>query len=122
LIGRKPDHFEGRKLFRRVRGRIAERRQLGRSHQNLQVTLREAVIAGNFFTGSSKLATARRETPKTSKNSFQKVCFSALSLFAPVQSRENRIALWRISFQEIGMGSFYTKNGGGGNEELNKLQ
>ena len=29
----------------------------------------------------------------TSKNSFQNVCFSALSLLTPAQSRENRIAL-----------------------------
>ena len=41
--------------------------------------------------------------PKTSKNSFQNVCFSALSLFAPAQSRANWMAFWRISFQEMGM-------------------
>ena len=31
-------------------------------------------------------------------------CFSALPLLAPVQSREDLIALWRIAFQETGMG------------------
>jgi len=41
--------------------------------------------------------------PKTWKNSFQKVCFSALSLLMPAHSRENLIALCRISFQLIGM-------------------
>src|SRR3972149_8096997 len=43
--------------------------------------------------------------PKTSKNWFQNVCFSALSLRAPAQSRAKRMAFWRISFQEIGMDS-----------------
>jgi len=38
------------------------------------------------------------------KNSFQKVCFSAISLFAPVHSVEKAIARCRISFQERGMG------------------
>jgi hypothetical protein len=37
------------------------------------------------------------------KNSFQNVCFSALSLFTPVQSPAKRMAFWRISFQEIGI-------------------
>jgi len=55
------------------------------------------------FTASSKLATTRRLTPKTWKNSFQKVCFSALSLLTPAYSRENLIAFWRISFHEIGL-------------------
>jgi hypothetical protein len=41
--------------------------------------------------------------PKAAKNSFQNVCFSALSLLTPAHRRENWIAFWRISFQEIGM-------------------
>jgi len=37
----------------------------------------------------------------TSKNSFQKVCFSALSDELPVHSREKRIARSRTSLQEM---------------------
>ena len=47
----------------------------------------------SFLTGSSNAATMRRETPKTAKNSFQNVCFSACSLLAPAQSRAKRMAL-----------------------------
>jgi hypothetical protein len=39
----------------------------------------------------------------TSKNAFQNVCRSARSLDSPAQSLENLTALWRISFQEMGM-------------------
>ena len=46
----------------------------------------EAVVAGDLLTGASKEATALRETPKTSKNSFQKVCLSADSV-RPLTSR-----------------------------------
>jgi hypothetical protein len=42
LISREPDYFDGSKPFRCVWGRNAQRRQLTRSHQNLNVTLREA--------------------------------------------------------------------------------
>lgn len=56
-----------------------------------------------FRTGTSKLATSLREMPKTSKNSFQNVCLSALSLEADLLSRANLTALWRISFHESGM-------------------
>jgi hypothetical protein len=63
-----------------------------------------AVVAGDGFYGSSKLATALRAMPKTLKNSFQKVCFSACSRLTPVQSFEKAMARWRISFQESGIG------------------
>ena len=63
------------------------------------------------WTGSSKLATSRRWRPKTSKNSFQKVCFSAASLRVPAQLWENWMARWRISFHESGMGEFYSDCG-----------
>jgi hypothetical protein len=61
------------------------------------------VVAGNLFYRLLKAGNRPAGNTKDLKNSFQKVCFSALSLFAPVQSRENLIALCRISFQEIGM-------------------
>ena len=49
--------------------------------------------AKSVLTGSSNEATARRRIPKTSKNSFQNVCFSAISLVAvcPIFSRSR----WR---------------------------
>jgi hypothetical protein len=60
-----------------------------------------------FLTGSSNVATSRRFRPNASKNSFQKVCFSALSLRAPAQELAKRMALWRISFYESGMADIY---------------
>ena len=42
LISGKTNHFNGCKPFRRVGGRITERRQLTHGHQNLNVTFREA--------------------------------------------------------------------------------
>src|SRR5260221_14247299 len=56
------------------------------------------------FTGSSNVATRRRLRPKTSKNSFQNVCFSAFSRVSPVHSLVKRMALCRISFQDRGIG------------------
>jgi len=56
----------------------------------------------SFFTGSSKLATVRRRTPNTLKNSFQKVWDSARSRPTPPQSRAKSMAFWRISFQLSG--------------------
>jgi hypothetical protein len=41
LVSREPNHFNGCKPFRRIRGGIAQRRQLAHGHQNLNVTLRE---------------------------------------------------------------------------------
>jgi mitochondrial fission protein ELM1 len=55
-------------------------------------------------TGSSKLATVRRRTPKTLKNSFQKDWRSAASRVSPRHSLLKAMARWRISFQESGMG------------------
>jgi hypothetical protein len=49
--------------------------------------------------------------PNTSKNSFQKVCFSAASLRVPAQLCANWMARWRISFHESGMGEFYSHGG-----------
>src|ERR1019366_10369 len=63
------------------------------------------------LTGSSKLATNRRWMPNTSKNSFQKVCFSAASLSVPAQLCANWMARWRISFHESGMREFYPHGG-----------
>src|SRR5664279_3702959 len=63
------------------------------------------------LTGSSKLATSRRWMPNTSKNSFQKVCFSAASLRVPDQLCANWMARWRISFHESGMGESYPRGG-----------
>jgi hypothetical protein len=58
------------------------------------------------LTGFSNEATVRRCRPKTAKNSFQKVYFSALSLLAPAQSEAKRMAFWRISFHEMGILQF----------------
>lgn len=59
-----------------------------------------AALGAELLTGSSKLATRRRGTPNTAKNSFQKVCDSARSLSASCHSRAKAIALSRISGQE----------------------
>src|SRR5947209_3060933 len=61
-------------------------------------------VPDSFLTGSSKLATIFRLIPKTPKNSFQNVCRSACSRVSPAQSLAKAVALWRISFQEIGIG------------------
>jgi hypothetical protein len=42
LISGQTDHLDGRKPFRRIRGWIAQRRQLANRHQNLNVMLRKA--------------------------------------------------------------------------------
>jgi DNA-binding XRE family transcriptional regulator len=63
----------------------------------------ETVVPETFFTGASNDATVLRAMPKTSKNSFQKVCFSADSEAALFQSLENLIARYLISFQARGM-------------------
>src|SRR5665213_529681 len=52
-------------------------------------------------TGSSNVATTRREIPKMLKNSFQNVCLSACSRVAADQSLEKVRDRWRISFQEM---------------------
>ncbi len=54
----------------------------------------------------------------TWKNSFQKVCLSALSLVVPFHSRENLMALWRISFQEIGTAGYLHGKSPRGNAEF----
>lgn len=45
----------------------------------------------------------RRLVPKTVKKASQKLLASASSRVTPAQSLANATALWRISFQEIGM-------------------
>jgi hypothetical protein len=55
-------------------------------------------LPDSFLTGSSKLATCRRFSPKTAKNSFQKVWRSAFSRDSSAQSLAKATALWRISF------------------------
>ena len=42
LVRRETDHLDGRKPFRRIGSRIAQRRQLARGLQNLNIMLREA--------------------------------------------------------------------------------
>ena len=46
------------------------------------------------------VATAARRRPKTVKNSFQKVCFSAASEALAAWARRSSMARLRISFQE----------------------
>src|ERR1035437_6306369 len=58
-------------------------------------------------TGSSKVATVRRRTPKTLKKSFQKDWRSAASRVSPCHSRLKAMARWRISFHDSGMGGGY---------------
>jgi hypothetical protein len=41
LVSSQTDHLDGGKPFRRIRGGIAEWRQLAHRHQNLNVMLRE---------------------------------------------------------------------------------
>src|ERR1700690_3062267 len=61
----------------------------------------------SFLTGSSKVATVRRRTPKTLKKSFQKDWRSAASRVSPCHSRLKAMARWRISFHDNGMGGGY---------------
>jgi hypothetical protein len=58
-------------------------------------------------TGSSKVATVRRRTPRTLKKSFQKDWRSAASRVSPCHSRLKAVARWRISFHDSGMGGGY---------------
>lgn len=58
----------------------------------------------SFLTGSSKLATVRRLIPKTVKNASQNDFASASSRESLAHSLLNAMALWRISFHEMGIG------------------